>query len=133
MGPPAAGASGAGVGGLEIATVVLLLVGGFLFGIGWIVGLILVWSSRRWTPVDKLLGTLLFPGGLVLPVLAVGGLLYAASGSCSDDFAQAGKGAVVQCTSDGGVNPVLGIVIMALLVIVPIATGIHLVRRARRA
>ncbi|MDX6315571.1 MAG: hypothetical protein QOF44_5035, partial [Streptomyces sp.] len=65
--------------------------GGFLLGIGWVVGLVLLWSSRRWTPIDKLLGTLLVPGGLALPVLAAGGLLFASSESCSSDSAQAGK------------------------------------------
>jgi hypothetical protein len=57
-------------GSHEVAALVLLLVGGFLFGIGWLVGLVLLWSSDVWSARDKLIGTLVFPGGLaVLPVL----------------------------------------------------------------
>jgi hypothetical protein len=48
----------------EWAAVILLPLGGFAFGIGWLVGLILLWSSRLWTTRDKLIGTLIVPGGL---------------------------------------------------------------------
>jgi hypothetical protein len=40
----------------------LLLFGGFLALIGWLVGLVLLWSSPRWTVVDKLVETLVLPG-----------------------------------------------------------------------
>jgi hypothetical protein len=40
--------------------------------IGWSVGLILLWASDAWTTRQKLLGTLVIPGGLVVPV----GLLF---------------------------------------------------------
>jgi hypothetical protein len=43
--------------------VILLPLGGFALGIGWLVGLILLWSSRLWTTRDKLIGTLITPGG----------------------------------------------------------------------
>jgi hypothetical protein len=43
--------------------VILLPLGGFALGIGWLVGLILLWSSRGWTTRDKLIGTLIIPGG----------------------------------------------------------------------
>ena len=33
----------------EWAAIILLLFGGFIFGVGWFVGLILLWSSRAWT------------------------------------------------------------------------------------
>jgi hypothetical protein len=48
---------------------VLLLFGGFLALIGWLVGLVLLWSSPRWTVVDKLVGTLVLPGGLASALL----------------------------------------------------------------
>ena len=48
----------------EWAAIILLLLGGFIAFVGWIVGLILLWSSRAWTTRDKLIGTLLWPGGL---------------------------------------------------------------------
>jgi hypothetical protein len=53
---------------MEAAALVLLLLGGFVFGVGWIVGLVLLWSSSVWTWWEKLLGTLIVPGGLALPL-----------------------------------------------------------------
>src|SRR5207245_827411 len=47
--------------GLEIAAVILLLIGGFVFLIGWVVGFVLLWTSPRWRWTDKLLGTLVWP------------------------------------------------------------------------
>jgi hypothetical protein len=46
------------------AAIFLLLLGGFVFGLGWIAGLILLWSSRAWSIMDKLIGTFVIPGGL---------------------------------------------------------------------
>ena len=37
---------------------VLLLFGGFLFGIGWIFGLTLLWTSPSWTRREKRLGSI---------------------------------------------------------------------------
>ena len=47
----------------EIAAVILLLIGGFIFLAGWVVGLVLLWASPRWRWPDKLLGTLVWPFG----------------------------------------------------------------------
>jgi hypothetical protein len=60
---------------LDTGTVVLLLVGGLLIGVGWIVGVVMLWASPRWRTSDKLFGTLVWPGGLaaVLVVLRFGG------------------------------------------------------------
>ena len=46
----------------------LLLFGGFVAGVGWIFGVILLWRSSLWRMSDKILGTLLGP------VLLVGGV-----------------------------------------------------------
>jgi hypothetical protein len=58
----------------DIGTVVLLLVGGLLIGFGWVVGVFMLWVSPRWRTSDKLLGTLVWPGGLAaeLAVLRFG-------------------------------------------------------------
>ena len=53
----------------EWAAIILLLFGGFIFAVGWIVGLVLLWSSRAWTTRDKWIGTLVIPGGLATGVL----------------------------------------------------------------
>ena len=64
--PPAAvsPARGVGLGPQEIAAVLLLLVGGFIVGVGWIVGVVLLWTSDRWSTGVKLLGTLVWPFGI---------------------------------------------------------------------
>jgi hypothetical protein len=42
-----------------------LLLGGFVIPVlGWLVGVILLWTSRAWSTKDKLIGTLVVPGGL---------------------------------------------------------------------
>src|SRR5215213_1653431 len=53
----------------EPVALVLLLVGGFLFFIGWIVGVVLLWLSDVWSTRQKILGTLVVPGGLFTAVL----------------------------------------------------------------
>jgi len=50
-------------GALEVAAIVLLAVGGLLAGIGWFIGVVLLWASPVWKPRDKLIGTFLWPGG----------------------------------------------------------------------
>ncbi|NNN12739.1 MAG: hypothetical protein HKL81_03200 [Acidimicrobiaceae bacterium] len=49
---------------MDRATPWLIALGGFAFGIGWLVGLYGLWSSKTWRIWDKLLGTFLWPGGL---------------------------------------------------------------------
>ena len=53
----------------EVTALVLLLVGGCAFFLGWIAGVFLLWSSQVWTLSDKLIGTLLVPGGLGIPLI----------------------------------------------------------------
>lgn len=57
---------------VERLTIALLLVPFFLPG--WIVGAILLWGSPVWRREDKILGTLLFPGGILfaLPLWLLG-------------------------------------------------------------
>lgn len=74
------------------AVVLLLLIGGFLIGLGWLAGAALLWASPRWDTRDKLLGTLIWPGGLAAvlavprfgtgqpPVLVLGLLLIGVAG-----------------------------------------------------
>jgi len=37
----------------EWGAIILLLLGGLIFGVGWIVGLILLWSSHAWSTAEK--------------------------------------------------------------------------------
>jgi hypothetical protein len=62
-----------GITGLEVTTLVLLLFGAAV-GIGWLVGVLMLWASPRWTRGEKLLGTLVLPGGLILPIVSAADL-----------------------------------------------------------
>lgn len=70
----------------EVAAIILLLVGALLFGVGWLVGVALLWSSGVWTTHDKLVGTFIFPGGLALPLYLF--MLWAAGTSGDQSFLQ---------------------------------------------
>ncbi len=74
----------------------LLLLGGFLFVLGWPVGVGLLWSSATWRLRDKRLGTLVVPGGLALPMLLLS--LPTSARTCSTS---GGPGAptVTHCTT----------------------------------
>ena len=113
----------------EWAAIVLLLLGGFLFGLGWFAGLILLWSSRAWNTRHKWIGTLVIPGGLATGVLI--GLI--AIGAPTKTFCRAIAGGVQHCTPAGGqstASNTLGVALFAFLVLAPIATSVYLARRA---
>lgn len=112
----------------EVLAIILLLVGLPLIGVGWVVGVVLLWMSDRWSTRDKLIGTLLLPGGL-------GALLVA------HVFARPSLSAVEECDATGACTTVgsampgtpwwvIGLVVSAL-VIVPVLTSIHLFRSAK--
>ncbi len=109
----------------ESLAVILLLFGGFLFLVGWFVGLHLLWSSRFWTMRDKLVGTLLVPGGL-LPALALAG---AGVQTC-----YGGTGKPTECTPY--ISPFLRAVMISgliALIVLPVASAVFLSWRSGRS
>jgi hypothetical protein len=105
----------------EWAAIVLLLFGGFIAGFGWLVGVILLWTSRAWTTREKWIGTLLVPGGLALPFYILGTATCARIGNGSD-----------RCTAATSTETTW-IVISTILVLAPIASAMYLARHARTA
>lgn len=126
----------------EWAAVILLPLGGFAFGVGWLVGLILLGSSRLWTTRDKLIGTLIVPGGLAtaLLVLLVAGT-STQSESCSGFAAPVNPTtgatigrATMHCTTSAGPSAAattLQIALVVFSVLGPIVSAVYLGRRAR--
>jgi uncharacterized membrane protein len=113
----------------EWAAIILLLFGGFIFGVGWVAGLVLLWSSRAWTNRDKWIGTLVIPGGLATSLVVA--LLV--SGEPTKKVCSSFAGGAVQCTNAGGSSTswtILGAALVALCVLAPIASAIYLARRA---
>jgi uncharacterized membrane protein len=124
----------------ETLAIILLLAGGFVAGVGWLAGAVLLWLSPVWTLRDKLIGTLVVPGGLALPVTL---LAFAGTGSGSSGVCQAvvvprnaiPAGSLAHCTHTGGTSSahaVLWIALFVVLVVAPVATSVYLGRRSRR-
>ena len=110
-------------GKLEWITVFLLPLGFLVIPIvGWVFGVTLLWISRVWNTREKLIGTLLPPGGLSAMLYL---LLFT---SICTETEGAGGAATEQCS--GGVFGVLTIPVIIAFVIAGIATPIFLARRA---
>jgi uncharacterized membrane protein len=113
---------------VEILALVLLPVGGIVLPVvGWFVGLALLWASTVWTLRDKLIGTLLVPGGL-LPIVV---LLPSAATVCTGTRSFGPGGRVVE-TTDCGAGPSPWLIALAIvLVVAPIASTAYLAWRTR--
>ena len=122
----------------EWAAVILLPLGGFAFGVGWLVGLVLLWSSRLWTTREKLIGTLIVPGGIATTLLVV--VLTGTKRRCSTlTTVNPSTGALIgrpttHCTPSAGpsaATTALQIALVAFCVLGPVVSAVYLARRAR--
>jgi hypothetical protein len=104
----------------EWLAMVLLLFGGLIAGVGWLVGAILLWTSRAWTRREKLVGTLVVPGGLLLPVY-----ILHTTGVSSDSCA----GQRAHCAPTN--MQIAWMVVVAILVLASIWSSMYLARHAR--
>lgn len=113
-------------GAMEGIAVVSLLFGGLLIPIlGWVLGVILLWASSVWTTREKIIGTLIVPGGLAAPLFF--GAFAVGASSC---IGPPGSG----CTGDTNVMlPQFGGIILIALGLAPIAVAVYLARKAFRA
>lgn len=134
---PPAGTPAAPVGasrrpgtGLELAAVLLLTVGSLIPVVGWAVGVVLLWASRLWRPWEKLLGTLVVPGGPGL-VFWAGSLL--AVRTCAATATSSASGTVEESASCtvAGLPPWLGTSLFVAALVAPLVVGAVLYARAR--
>jgi uncharacterized membrane protein len=113
---------------LEIAAIVLLL----LF---WPVGVVLLWMSDAWTKRDKLIGTLVPPGGylgiLILgPVLALGTFAPLCQ-TVSDETGRVISSTCPSGAAQTGIN--IGLVLLLVFYLGgPILSAVYLAMRLRR-
>jgi hypothetical protein len=114
----------------ETAALVLLLFGGFIFGAGWIAGLVLLWSSAVWKPWEKLLGTLVVPGGLASVLFAFSLWAAGTDSGAVPCVGSGGPNSQPPCTS--GDSHVLAFVGFACLVVAPLIVTAYLALRVRR-
>jgi uncharacterized membrane protein len=126
----------------EIAALIMLLVGGLVLPIvGWVVGVVLLWTSTIWNTRDKIIGTIFVPGGLGMVLLLGFALSFSAgsgpcigSGGIVDNRGQATQPAFQTCSGQGtSTTEVLTIVGLIALLLAPIASAIYLAVRMRRA
>lgn len=109
----------------DVIAIFLLLGGGFIFLIGWFIGAGLLWISDRWTTRDKLVGTVLLPGGLT-GVFVVGGMVA----TTTTTVETCSSGGVCTTVGDSG-SPWLGITLGILLLVTPIVSAVYLAVRAK--
>lgn len=125
-----------GIGILEIGALVLTP---FL----WPIGVILLWTSSAWNTRDKIIGTLVPPGGYMGLVLLPAVALIPAGGASSSVCTQSGFttgqpiGSLV-CQHFGPAAPpgwvsLLAVLLFVVLLALPLLTAIYLGVRLRRA
>lgn len=110
----------------EVAAMLLLLFGGFVFVIGWFAGVLLLWASNRWTTKEKLLGTLIWPFGYASVVVFSTMPGQVCTGGGTDD-----NGVPFPEVCSGFAFPIwMGVPILILLILAPLAVAGLLIRRA---
>lgn len=119
---------------LEVAALVLMTFGSLLVVVGWLAGLAMLWSSRRWRVGEKLLATLVFPGG---PFLATFLLTRVTTQVCTSSSVSDSTTVAVQappvCTGFA-FPPAVGIpLLLAWLVLPFVVAGVLLKRAVDRA
>ena len=109
----------------------------------WPAGVILLWLSPAWKARDKLIGTLVPPGGylflLFLPALLLLSLQPSSDGGCVTVSDSNGNVISHSCTGVAGmpvwqqdIIQAAGIGLFLLLLVLPVLTAIYLAYRARR-
>jgi hypothetical protein len=120
-------------GPVEWIAVGMLLLGGLVIPVlGWVIGAVMLWTSRVWTRREKLVGTLIFPGGLGAMVYLVAFAAAGTAETCSS-MSSPGGPTITHCTGGGSTaSDVLHIVLAVALLVGPILTAVYLARRIRR-
>lgn len=106
---------------LELSAVLMLTIGSLLPVVGWLVGVVLLWVSRRWTAREKLLGTLVVPFGPGSVLFA--GFVFPAGDSC--ETSNSGT------TCSSGLPAAVTIPLLVLALVAPVLVAVLLYRRAR--
>jgi hypothetical protein len=103
----------------------LIIFGPIASGLGWIAGIVILWTSPTWSQRDKVITTVVSPVGLVALFFGLVATLSAAAG-CSG-HASAG------CTAKGVTLP-LGIAILLAVagLVAHVLPPVHLMRKRRR-
>jgi hypothetical protein len=121
------------VGWKEVGALIMLPIGGVILPVlGWFIGIVLLWVSDAWSTRDKLVGTLLFPGGLLLP-LALGVMAEESSGCGTIVNPQLSPQPIGSNCPPADGTGAWEVALVVMLVLVPLVTTVYLARRMRRA
>ncbi|MDQ2741721.1 MAG: hypothetical protein M3Z66_05430 [Chloroflexota bacterium] len=113
---------------LEVAAVVLTL-------LIWPIGIILLWTSNAWNVRDKLIGTLILPGGLFTSLTVFFTVAIGGRRSCQPAQFPIGHQVHQATTCSGGISGIIGVLaslVFVLILFAPILTAIYLAIRLRR-
>jgi hypothetical protein len=114
----------------DVAALILLPIGGVVVPfLGWVAGVVLLWVSDAWNTRDKVIGTLVLPGGLLVPIYVL--LAGGTESSCIQVRSGGGPTLVETCAYKSGTNWGL-IALVAVLFVAPLITTAYLARRMRR-
>ncbi len=120
--------------GLEVGAVVMLTLGSLIPLVGWAVGVILLWNSGLWRRSEKLLGTLIVPGGPGLVLMLGGTIGLATTQTCTSTSGSTSSGQVFTtgevCTGFA-LPPAVGIPMLLFVLIAPVVVAGVLLNRAR--
>jgi uncharacterized membrane protein len=111
----------------EPVAIFLLMFGGFVFLLGWPVGVCLLWMSRTWRLREKLLGTFVWPFGY-LGILLVGGLVTSVE-SCVSSGTSVGGGDTMTCTGGPPYPDWVGGLLFVVVLAAPVLVAVALWRR----
>jgi hypothetical protein len=110
----------------ELATVLALLAAGVVLPfVGWFVAVAMLWASPRWRLQDKLLGTLIWPGGLGGLALVCWLFVPAYLRNAWPTVVFAGAGSILE-------SLIPWLVLMAVAGVPPVLVAVRLLRSARR-
>jgi hypothetical protein len=87
----------------------------------WVIGVVLLWRSPAWTVRDKLIGTLIVPGGLAFVFYVVINAVLLLYGGCEPPEDGCSVGIYI--------DP-LSALVLALLAVLPLASATYLAIRA---
>jgi hypothetical protein len=116
----------------EVGALIMLPIGGVILPVlGWFIGIVLLWISDAWSTRDKLVGTLLFPGGLLLPLAL--GVMAEESGGCGTVVTpQLSPQPIGNSCPPADGTAAWEVALVVMLVLVPLLTTVYLARRMRR-
>ena len=117
--------------GHEAVAVGMLTVGAVVLPVvGWLVGVLLLWTSRLWTTREKVLGTVLIPGGPATALLTMAALALLPAESCTTGWVGDAE-PVTTCTGGVGIPGWLLLLGLLLAAAAPLVVAVVLYRRAQ--